>query len=736
MQLQSALGPTILISTIALCAIRSDDDPTPPSPLLEDHFSNAKPGESPEAAGWSLDTSRGNSTWVVTEDATCRVTHAVKPYAQDTLRRSVELPQRYYMDFEARFPEHAGFSLVAASGRTGTAFYGSGKTILWKVLPNKALGFGWQTVPVAIRSATWHKYRILVDIDEELQAFYVDEMSQPLFRETGRDMRLQPDPEKPAANYVEFRDYGLVTKPVTSEFRNVKVVALKPGETPPNDSFTPAELPALSGPSPAELWRDPGQTDHPHPDGPFVVTSEAELFLDDYLIAETQNLSRRLNKPEPHPDNPLLRGSAEWEHNQLAFPSVYRIDGQLRMWYLSWGWNYAARDGEVPIRDSSFLCYATSTDGIHWQRPVLGLVEFQGSTRNNIVLRHDGSHFDSFSVFYHPQKEDPFRMLIYQGRWPYDDAAIKAKGYEFKIKEHGHFPFRSVDGLHWEYIQDDPDPVWGSDRSSAAYDSRRDKYMGFWKSSYQGVRSRMYAESDDLLEWTPATRSLTPQWMDDPDSQVDPPGTHYYGMVAFPYGNQYVGLLEVLDDLTSCMHFRVISSRDLKTWNQMSAPEPFIDHGDDGSWNSGIQMMANSPPVLLDDKLWFFYDGADYDHSGGDRTGKQRCIGVSALSKDRFVSLAPADASYEAALTTVPLQLDGKALHINADATGGELRVELLTIDGDVLPGYSRKDCRPIADASSLDATVAFNGQDQLPEDPVRIHFILDGAKLSAFWVE
>ena len=177
-------------------------------------------------------------------------------------------------------------------------------------------------------------------------------------------------------------------------------------------------------------------------------------------------------------------------------------------------------------------------------------------------------------------------MLAYQGRWPYREPLIKAKGYEFRINEHGHFPFRSKDGIHWESMQSEPKPVWGFDRSSAGFDARRGKYLGFWKTSYQGVRSRMYAESDDLVHWTTPRKSLSPEWVDNPTSQVDPAGTHHYGMFAFNYGNQYLGLLEILNDLTNSMHFQLISSRDLKTWNRLSAPERFIDHGKLTAWSA------------------------------------------------------------------------------------------------------------------------------------------------------
>ena len=32
------------------------------------------------------------------------------------------------------------------------------------------------------------------------------------------------------------------------------------------------------------------------------------------------------------------------------------------------------------------IAYATSADGIHWERPNLGIVDFRGSTENNLRL--------------------------------------------------------------------------------------------------------------------------------------------------------------------------------------------------------------------------------------------------------------------------------------------------------------------------------------------------------------
>ena len=37
------------------------------------------------------------------------------------------------------------------------------------------------------------------------------------------------------------------------------------------------------------------------------------------------------------------------------------------------------------------ICYATSRDGISWDKPELGLVDYEGSTANNIVWRGGGN---------------------------------------------------------------------------------------------------------------------------------------------------------------------------------------------------------------------------------------------------------------------------------------------------------------------------------------------------------
>ena len=36
------------------------------------------------------------------------------------------------------------------------------------------------------------------------------------------------------------------------------------------------------------------------------------------------------------------------------------------------------------------LAYATSRDGIHWDKPSLGIHKYRGTLKNNVVIDHEG----------------------------------------------------------------------------------------------------------------------------------------------------------------------------------------------------------------------------------------------------------------------------------------------------------------------------------------------------------
>jgi len=102
-----------------------------------------------------------------------------------------------------------------------------------------------------------------------------------------------------------------------------------------------------------------------------------QLFIDEKFIAQSQGIVLRTNPPELR--GPVLLGEMPWEAGWMHYACVLQ-DGELvKMWY---GAHPPSEDGKL---GPHYFCYAISHDGVHWERPSLGLVEFDGSRENNIL---------------------------------------------------------------------------------------------------------------------------------------------------------------------------------------------------------------------------------------------------------------------------------------------------------------------------------------------------------------
>lgn len=80
---------------------------------------------------------------------------------------------------------------------------------------------------------------------------------------------------------------------------------------------------------------------------------------------------------ERTPD-PLLKADRPWEDFAIGFCQVLRIEDKWHMWY------YAADHTYKKDDDGSF-CYASSSNGVDWTKPSLGIVEYNGNMDNNIL---------------------------------------------------------------------------------------------------------------------------------------------------------------------------------------------------------------------------------------------------------------------------------------------------------------------------------------------------------------
>ena len=110
------------------------------------------------------------------------------------------------------------------------------------------------------------------------------------------------------------------------------------------------------------------------------IGSDRQLFLDDLLIDRMEGAGTRMHAPVPR--EVAFRFDQPWEGNVSWCPVVMDDEDRYRMWYRS---EHIGNE-EGGVSSHSFTAYAESPDGIHWDRPNLGLVKFGGSKDNNILL--------------------------------------------------------------------------------------------------------------------------------------------------------------------------------------------------------------------------------------------------------------------------------------------------------------------------------------------------------------
>ena len=193
---------------------------------------------------------------------------------------------------------------------------------------------------------------------------------------------------------------------------------------------------------------------------PINIGSRLELFVDDYLIDKMNDA--RLVLHHPISREVAIDHNEPWEGNICCGHTVFQDGDIYRMYYRG-----RHHDSEKNRETHWFSCYAESTDGIHWTKPELGLVEFRGSKKNNIIL--DG--IERFNLA------------------PFKDLNPNCKPDErYKAMTNGHGgmdAYKSPDGIHWSPM------VEGHVITKGLFDSLN---LAFWdplRGCLRGIPSRL-----------------------------------------------------------------------------------------------------------------------------------------------------------------------------------------------------------------------------------------------------
>ncbi len=472
---------------------------------------------------------------------------------------------------------------------------------------------------------------------------------------------------------------------------------------------------------------------------PIDIGSRLELFVDDYLIDRLHGATQVLHQPTPQ--NVAIALDEPWEGNSFAAFTVFQDGDIYRMYYrgldIDWTKNPMNKHPEV-------ICYAESTDGINFEKPSLGLVEFAGSTENNIIL--DGPKTRCFSPFRDGNPEaDP-------------DAKYKAVGFE-KMRG-GLYAYKSADGIHWSMMADQPVITDGAFDSVnlAFWDSARCEYREYHRDTRPGKDNRGNANGRDIK--TSATKDFrkwpTPAWLNYSPGRVSELYTNgvlpYYRaphiFLGFP--TRYVdrGWTESTLALPQLEYRRLRASRTERIGTAVTNgmfmtsrdelnfdvwPESFVRPGLrlSGGWFYGDNYQAwglvetRSHIEGAERELSIYLQDAAGEAESGVRLRR------STIRVDGFVSIQAMLSGGE--LLTKPLTFDGSELVLNlSTGAAGGVKVEVQDAGGAVVPGYALDDCHEVW-GDDLARVVKWEGGSDLSRlagQPVRLRIRLADADL------
>ncbi|MBI2440634.1 MAG: hypothetical protein HYV35_04600 [Lentisphaerae bacterium] len=504
---------------------------------------------------------------------------------------------------------------------------------------------------------------------------------------------------------------------------------------------------------------------------PMTIGTTTQFFLDDLFFLECDGMTLEMNPALKA--GPVLKPEHAWEAYRIEPSAVLEDDGIYKMWTLGIA-RYEGVPGKVacpccnkgnegrqllcrscgwPLPGIEWVCrelyhkgFFTSADGIRWERPELGLMDYHGSRANNFFPFTGANCVAAIN----PAGSPAERFM-----------AISSKGGKLYLSV-------SPDGIRWTMKPQPVLPFTADTNNQILYDPATRRYVALLR-GFPNRRTivRCEVESLDQTPWPfaarerkldhtgciyvtdeletaldidagdmplpsldinhlSATRYADGVWLGFPGlfrkypGSVDRRGreTHRY----FARGND--GVFET----------QLAVSRDGRTWSRPDR-RPYVGNGLYGEPDGGLIMVVPGM-IRRGDEVFQYYLGCRTTHGVFDPDGVQEGGTVFRLvqQKDRFIA---ATAGPRGGRFLTPLLWhDGKQLELNIDCQGlGEAFVQIRDAEGRPVGGFTREDCDPV-DLNHLRHTVTWKGRSDLSflaGTPVRLEFFMRSARLFTF---
>lgn len=444
-----------------------------------------------------------------------------------------------------------------------------------------------------------------------------------------------------------------------------------------------------------------------------------EIFIDDYLLDNLNNVSLSLHSPKE--EEVVIFFDKPWEGPFSTYATIIKNNNKYQAYYR----------GLVNNKDN-VICYAESEDGINWKKPNLGIYSIAGSKNNNVILADAYPITHNFSPFLDKNPKCPSNQKY---------KAIGGKD------ESGLIAYVSQDGIHWEPLQKDPVITKGTfDSQNVAFWSESEKqyvcYFRVWSTGNftqkKGVRTIARSTSKDFIHWTdPIMMTFGDTPMEQLYTQQTAPyyrAPHIYLAIGarFVPGKQVISSAQAKSLNVDSRYYNdasdvfIMSSRGGNSYSRYFM-ESFIRPGIGlSNWSSrsnypALNVVETSPSEMS------IYVTQDYAQKSAHlKRYSMRIDGFSSLSGNFKGGSA----------ITKPFTFEGKQLEINyATSAIGEIRFELQGKNGKPIKDFTLNDCEPIT-GNEISRIVNWNKNSNLNSlagKEVRLRIQLKDADLYSF---
>lgn len=481
------------------------------------------------------------------------------------------------------------------------------------------------------------------------------------------------------------------------------------------------------------------------------IGSRRQLFIDNHIVADLGSAVRRQHAAEKHEQNPVITSDKPWENKITFFPNVIKEGETYKMWYVTPESLWEVHSYRTAL--------ATSSDGVHWTKPLLNLNEIGGSKANNIIWSERvGSIVPNPAgkgyYMYRSDHNAPKVKLEYAGYYSasgveWGDRNVHIDKRRIENSRYGGKNYLVQDIEHLSY-----DPT--TKNFILVFKMTDLEYSKAYGNGQTYTREFFVAQAPNMGDLYSADIGVHMDGLADSEDTL--PGmvrTDPYFVQVVPYHGAYLcftTLFQISEvrqsngwahagELDVHLHF----SRDLtKQFYKPFRKQPILKKGQrksdakkgkifhdpaNNDWDWGMVSVV-CPPVITEDRVLIYYNGVNCQHNQAASPGKFAGIGLATWRLDGFVSID--SDSTEDVITSKPLRFSGRQLVVNSRAieAGGELRIEIRDADDKLLKNKS-----DLITGDSLHHVVKWNGDANIGElsgTPIVLKFYSRNTELYA----